>query len=378
MVAKKKFSTMDAADFAVPKIHSALADAILQENAREHAQIPFNRLRPNPRQPRKQFNPTHLQELADDIAKNGLIEEIVVRRCPNQAGWFEIVCGERRTRACRDILGWTSLPAQIRECNDGELLRIALAENEHHQQLTPYERALAYAALRAELSTPDNQMTVRELAVIVNKHKDHIQLHLNLLKAPADLLQWIQDDPTVPLRILDELRKVEDEISRAELMRDVQEKRYKQDDILAIVRTMRQTHPQETPAMQLPAVQAHSSEQQSQPSFATATPVPDMVYDVAQRKNMLTEVKELALPPATSLEPQPEDLQLPSATLRVAKRQRTLAKDDMQVKHIIHSYQTQLATMTEEEKRLLRSMAQQWLDDLHTLLHACEAPAGHL
>ena len=102
MVAKKKFSTMDAADFAVPKIHSALADAILQENAREHAQIPFNRLRPNPRQPRKQFNATHLQELADDIAKNGLIEEIVVRRCPNQAGWFEIVCGERRTRACRE------------------------------------------------------------------------------------------------------------------------------------------------------------------------------------------------------------------------------------------------------------------------------------
>src|SRR5690349_8063669 len=142
---KKTFKQLDVSDYQTPTVSNlGLVDSILREGTREHAEIPFDHLLPNPRQPRTYFNEESIGELAADIQENGLIEEIVVRVSPTKEGFYEIICGERRARACRDMLKWTAIPAQIRACTDAEMLRIAIAENDQHQQLTPYERARAY------------------------------------------------------------------------------------------------------------------------------------------------------------------------------------------------------------------------------------------
>jgi len=318
-MAKQKFSKMDATDFVVPQASNlALADTVLQDSSREHVDILVERLLPNPRQPRKYFEPEALQELADDINQNGLIEEIVVRRSLTREGYVEIICGERRTRACRDILKWPTIPAQIRTCTDAELLRIALAENEQHEQLTPYERALAYAELRDELGS-EGETTIRSLAEQVHKNKDTIQLHLNLLKAPAELQQLVQDDPTISLRIVDELRKVEDSASRAELIRDIRKKLYNQDDIIEIVRTFRRLQTQK-------AIQ-------QQESLADHEVIPSS-----------------------------------SPELRLAKRMKVLTKYDVQVRKLVELQREDYETMLDEERQLVRTHAEQWIEALRQLL----------
>jgi ParB family chromosome partitioning protein len=304
-------------------------------------------LLPNPRQPRKYFDEGKIKELAEDIKENGLIEEIVVRRSVTQDGYFEIICGERRTRACRDILKWTVIPAQIRKCSDAELLRIALAENEQHQQLTPYERALAYEELRKELGG-EEETTVRKLAAIVKRNKDHVQQHLNLLKAQPELQQWVLTDPEVPLRIIDELRKVEDDASRAELIDDVRKKRYNQDDIIDIVRDFRKLQTQAVSSQSKTAKTAQvkgSPEQETQDFALPITPV---------------------LP--SSEGEQINEMKASSPALRVAKRKKTLAKDDKQVKGIIARHKGDSESMIEDEKALVRSYAEQWIQEIQMLL----------
>lgn len=315
-MAKQKFGKMDATDFVVPKASNiALTDSILQDSSREHAEIPVERLRPNPRQPRKHFDPLALQELADDIKQNGLIEEIVVRQSLTEDGYFEIVCGERRTRSCRDILHWLTIPVQIRVCSDAELLRIALAENEQHQQLTAYERALAYDSLRTELGG-EGETTIRLLAEQVHKNKDTVQLHLNLLKAQPELQRLVQDDPTIPLRIIDELRRIEDDASRAELLNDVRKKIYNQDDIIEIVRNFRRLQAQK-------AIQQQDEERGEQNG---------------------------------------------SPELKLAKRMKVLKKYDGQVKKLVEHQKEDYEGMTLEEKQLIHTHVEQWIEELRELL----------
>lgn len=315
-MAKQKFGKMDVTDFAVPQASNiALTDSILQDSSREHAEVLIERLRPNPRQPRKYFDPLALQELANDISQNGLIEEIVVRQSLTEDDSFEIVCGERRTRACRDILHWLTMPVQIRICNDAELLRIALAENEQHQQLTAYERAMAYDSLRTELGG-EGETTIRLLAEQVHKNKDTVQLHLNLLRAQPELQRLVQDDPTIPLRIIDELRRIEDDASRAELLSDVRKKIYNQDDIIEIVRNFRKLQSQK-------AIQQQDEEHET---FSS------------------------------------------SPELRLAKRMKVLKKYDSQVKKLVNHQKEDYEVMTEEEKCLIHTHVEQWIEELRQLL----------
>src|SRR5690242_14015993 len=118
MPGKKTFNKLDASDYKVPAASNiALADSIISESSRAHADIPLDRLLPNPRQPRKHFDDAAIAELAADIKENGLIEEIVVRHSQAQDGFWEVICGERRKRACQ-LLGWERIPAQIRAATD--------------------------------------------------------------------------------------------------------------------------------------------------------------------------------------------------------------------------------------------------------------------
>ncbi len=107
-------------------------------------EIAIGAITPNPRQPRQNFDEDALEELASSIREVGLLQPVVVRKV--MPGRFELVMGERRWRACQRA-GLEHVPAIVRGTPDDELLREALMENLHREQLNPLEEAAAYQQL---------------------------------------------------------------------------------------------------------------------------------------------------------------------------------------------------------------------------------------
>ena len=141
------------------------------------AELPADAITPNPRQPRQVFDEDLLAELADSIRVVGLLQPVVVRKV--DAGRYEIVMGERRWRACQ-LAELTVVPAIVRETADTDLLRDALIENLHREQLNPLEEAAAYQQLLDDFSA-----THEELAKRVGRSRPHISNTIRLLNLPA-------------------------------------------------------------------------------------------------------------------------------------------------------------------------------------------------
>jgi len=156
-------------DPASPERLAELAGAYFDE-------IPLESITPNPRQPRQIFDDEALAELAESIEVVGLLQPIVVRRAGE--GRYEIVMGERRWRACQ-MAELSAIPAIVRETPDDNLLRDALIENLHRQQLNPLEEASAYQQL-----LDDFDATHEELARRIGRSRPHITNTLRLLNLP--------------------------------------------------------------------------------------------------------------------------------------------------------------------------------------------------
>jgi ParB family chromosome partitioning protein len=140
-------------------------------------EIPVGAITPNPRQPRQVFDEEALEELAASIGIVGLLQPVVVRKI--MPGHYEIVMGERRWRACQ-LAGLAQIPAIVRETSDDDMLRDALIENLHRQQLNPLEEAAAYQQLLDDFSA-----THEELARRVGRSRPHISNTIRLLNLPA-------------------------------------------------------------------------------------------------------------------------------------------------------------------------------------------------
>jgi ParB family chromosome partitioning protein len=149
---------------------TAVAGAYLEE-------VPVDAIEPNPRQPRQVFDDETLAELSESIQAVGLLQPVVVRKV--SPGRYEIVMGERRWRACQRA-GLSVIPAIVRETPDDELLRDALIENLHREQLNPLEEAAAYQQLLDDFSA-----THEELARRVGRSRPHISNTIRLLNLPA-------------------------------------------------------------------------------------------------------------------------------------------------------------------------------------------------
>jgi len=134
---------------------------------------------PNPRQPRQIFDEETLAELAASIRAVGLLQPVVVREIA--AGRYELVMGERRWRACQ-MAEMTLVPAIVRQTTDDDMLRDALMENLHRQQLNPLEEASAYQQL-----LDDFDATHEELARKIGRSRPHITNTLRLLNLPASV-----------------------------------------------------------------------------------------------------------------------------------------------------------------------------------------------
>jgi ParB family chromosome partitioning protein len=158
-----------AAGYGAQDLAGSLAGAYLEE-------LPVGSIVPNPRQPRQAFDEDTLAELAASIEAVGLLQPVVVRRA--QDGRYELIMGERRWRACQ-VAGIDVIPAIVRHTSDDDLLRDALMENLHREQLNPLEEAAAYQQL-----LDDFNATHEELARRIGRSRPHISNTIRLLNLP--------------------------------------------------------------------------------------------------------------------------------------------------------------------------------------------------
>jgi len=171
-------------------------------------EVPIDQIVPNKYQPRNSFNPELLQELAQSIKANGVVQPVIVRKTGNQ---YQLITGERRWRAAK-LAGLKTVPAVIREVSEFKQLEWALIENIQRQDLNPIEEASAYAAL-----VDDFSLTQEELAQRVGKDRSSIANYIRLLKLPAKIREQIQNQELSMghARALSSLEKEKDQIELA-------------------------------------------------------------------------------------------------------------------------------------------------------------------
>lgn len=147
-------------------------------------EIPVDQVRPNPHQPRREFNEAALAALAESMKAAGVIQPIIVRQAPDG---YELIAGERRLRAATR-LGWKEIPALVRDIDERTLLTLALVENLQRADLNAIEEAEGYQQLITEFG-----LTQQEVADAVGKDRSTVANLLRLLALPASVRRLIQD-----------------------------------------------------------------------------------------------------------------------------------------------------------------------------------------
>ncbi len=160
-----------------------------QEDASSATEIDLSRIEPNPFQPRRVFSRESIEELAQSIAENELLQPITLRK--TETG-YQIVHGERRFRAF-EFLGREQIPAIIKDLDDRTMLVHAVLENIQREDLNPIDEAISYQRLALEF-----QLTHEELAQNLGKSRSHITNSLRLLKLPPSVLEYVQSGMLSP------------------------------------------------------------------------------------------------------------------------------------------------------------------------------------
>lgn len=151
---------------------------------RKHMEINVEQIRPNPYQPRKEFNKQALEELAASIQEHGVFTPILVRQ---SIQGYELIAGERRLRASK-IANQKTIPAIVVEFTDEQMMEISLLENVQREDLTAIEEAMAYDALIQKLG-----YTQEKLAKRVGKSREYCANLLRLLKLPKQVQDYVMD-----------------------------------------------------------------------------------------------------------------------------------------------------------------------------------------
>lgn len=185
------------------------------EAAVEVREVPLEQLVANPFQPRRNFPPESVAELAESMRQHGFYGHLLVRLQGERAGRrratgkqvrYEIAYGERRLRAAK-LAGLKTIPVQVRDLSDREMLEIALTENVLREDLHPIDEALGYKRLQDEMN-----YSVRQIAERIGKSKSYVATLLSLLRYP-DLVEAMQTSE-IPVRTAEELAKIENESER--------------------------------------------------------------------------------------------------------------------------------------------------------------------
>jgi ParB family chromosome partitioning protein len=150
-------------------------------------ELPIELIRPNPDQPRKRFNQTDLDDLAESIRQKGVIQPILVRPHPVAAGEYQIVAGERRWRAAQ-LAGLRQMPALSRSLTTLEVMEIALIENIQRADLGILEEARAYQAMMEGFNR-----NAEDIAKVVGKSRSHVANTLRLLRLPEEIRGHLEE-----------------------------------------------------------------------------------------------------------------------------------------------------------------------------------------
>ena len=161
------------------------ASATAPDNRELVQRVPLSRIRPSALQPRKEFAPEALQELADSIREQGIVQPLIVRE---RGGFFELIAGERRWRAAQ-LLNLPEVPIITREADDRVVLELALIENLQRENLNALEEALGYAKL-----AEDFQLTQEEIALKVGKSRAAVANATRLLKLPPSIQALLREN----------------------------------------------------------------------------------------------------------------------------------------------------------------------------------------
>lgn len=151
----------------------------------EIIELPLSELRSNPYQPRKVFDKTALQELANSIKEHGVFQPIIAKK---SIKGYEIIAGERRVKASI-LAGKETIPAIIQEFSDQDMMEIAVLENLQREDLTPLEEAQAYRNLLEKLS-----LTQEELSHRLGKSRSYITNMLGLLSLPKEVKDLLTEN----------------------------------------------------------------------------------------------------------------------------------------------------------------------------------------
>jgi ParB family chromosome partitioning protein len=149
------------------------------ENATGINRIPLTDIETNPKQPRRDFDETALNELAESIKLHDIIQPVTVSRLAS--GKYRLISGERRWRAAK-MAGLQDIPAYIRQANDAELLELALLENLQREDLNAMEISLSYKRMMEELDYTQEQVAER-----MGKDRSTVANFIRLLKLPPDI-----------------------------------------------------------------------------------------------------------------------------------------------------------------------------------------------
>ena len=174
--------------------------------------VPVDHIRANPNQPRKEFDESRLEELADSLKKHGLIQPITVRYIGEKR--FELISGERRLRASK-LAGIDEIPAYIREADDEQSMAFALIENIQREELNPLEVAMGYKRLLEEFD-----YTQAEVAIRVGKNRTTVTNMLRLLSLP-DFIQTALISNTISTGHARALITIEDQSVQKNLLNKI-------------------------------------------------------------------------------------------------------------------------------------------------------------
>lgn len=166
---------------AVDVSHAGVGAEVVGDRILELA---LEEIRPNPHQPRREFNEASLAELAASLKTNGLLQPIVVRPA---AGGYELIAGERRLRAAK-LAGLVTVPVIIKHVDGLTQAQLALVENIQREDLNPVDRARAYKALQEQLG-----LSHAELAMRLGEERSSISNHLRLLELAAPVLELLRN-----------------------------------------------------------------------------------------------------------------------------------------------------------------------------------------
>lgn len=166
-------------------LSALLGDETVKKNKEELIEVDLDLIEPNAKQPRTRFADEKLDELAQSILANGIVQPILVRR---RGARYQLIAGERRWRASQRA-GLQKIPAIIREVADEKLLELALIENIQRQDLNPIEEARAYRNLIETIG-----LTQEMVAERVGKNRTVVTTCLRLLKLPKDIQQLVEDE----------------------------------------------------------------------------------------------------------------------------------------------------------------------------------------